>query len=81
MTQEKKEKYHWQQADKKVMKAGTMREKVTEGAALLFEPLPCFLRHYSEECVCIVQQIDPSAYRIGQGGGTALCLQTIQMQT
>ena len=51
-----------------------MREKAAEWAARLFEPLPCFVRHYSEECVCTVQQIDPSAYRIGQGGGNCTLL-------
>lgn len=45
-----KKKYNWQQADKKVIKGAGTREK-DRGASLLFKPLPCFLKHYSEECV------------------------------
>lgn len=48
-----------------------MREK-DRGASLPFEPLPCFLKHTTVRNVCIVQRIDPSVYRLEQGGETAL---------
>lgn len=53
-----KEKYSWEQGDKKVIKAlrktecggeETERERDSE-AGLLSKPLPCFLKHYSEKC-------------------------------